>query len=179
MNVSKPHAKNFKSDRGSKRSGETTMINKQILVLMLAALMMVNPVAADDVDHFLKITPPPQGVVFEIVEAGKDRLADLLPKVLSAIEKIRSIHPQMEFAVVSHGREEFALQTKNQGLFAGIHEKVKSLVADDVPVHVCETHASWYGVTPEDFPDYVNVAPTGPGQIALYEELGYHLIVIE
>jgi hypothetical protein len=34
-------------------------------------------------------------------------------------------------------------------------------------------------VTAEDFPDYVNVAPTGPGQISLYEELGYFLIVIE
>jgi hypothetical protein len=46
-------------------------------------------------------------------------------------------------------------------------------------VHVCETHAGWYGVTAEDFPDYVNVAPTGPGQISLYLELGYELIVID
>jgi hypothetical protein len=52
-------------------------------------------------------------------------------------------------------------------------------VADDVPVHVCETHAGWYGVTAEDFPDYVNVAPTGPGQIQLYEALGFYLVVIE
>jgi hypothetical protein len=46
-------------------------------------------------------------------------------------------------------------------------------------VHVCETHAGWYGVTAEDFPDYVDVAPTGPGQINLYQELGYDLIVIK
>lgn len=155
------------------------MIKNFLAIVLFAVLVAFKPVAADDVEHLLKITPAPQGVVFEIVEAGKDRLDDLLPKVNSAIAKIRSLHPQMEFAVVSHGREEFALQTKNQDLFAGIHEKVKSLVADNVPVHVCETHASWYGVTPEDFPDYVNVAPTGPGQIALYEELGYYLIVIE
>ena len=52
-------------------------------------------------------------------------------------------------------------------------------VADDVPVHVCETHAGWYGVEASDFPDYVDVAPTGPGQINLYKELGYTLILME
>ena len=56
---------------------------------------------------------------------------------------------------------------------------MQSLVAEDVPVHVCATHASWYGVSPEDFPEYVNVAPTGPGQIQLYLELDYELIVIQ
>ena len=48
-----------------------------------------------------------------------------------------------------------------------------------VLLHVCETHAGWYGVSAEDFPDYVDVAPTGPGQVSLYQELGYDLIVIE
>ena len=46
-------------------------------------------------------------------------------------------------------------------------------------MHVCETHASWYRVTAEDFPDYVDVAPTGPGQVRLYEEMDYELIVVE
>jgi intracellular sulfur oxidation DsrE/DsrF family protein len=117
--------------------------------------------------------------VFEIVEAGEDDLKELLPKVRQIIETIRTEYPDIEFAVVSHGREEFALQTRNQGIYSGIHDNVRSLVEDDVPVYVCETHAGWYGVTAEDFPDYVNVAPTGPGQISLYEELGYYLVVIE
>ena len=60
-----------------------------------------------------------------------------------------------------------------------LHQQVESLVADDVPVHVCETHAGWYGVSAEDFPDYVDVAPTGPGQIELYRELDYQLIVFD
>ena len=102
-----------------------------------------------------------------------------MPQVRAAIEKIRSKFPQTEFAVVSHGKEEFALQTQYQGELAKLHQQVQSLVAEDVPVYVCETHAGWYGVTAEDFPEYVNVAPTGPGQIKLYEELGYELIVIE
>jgi intracellular sulfur oxidation DsrE/DsrF family protein len=117
--------------------------------------------------------------VFEIVEANESALEELLPQVRQAIEKIRTRFPETEFAVVSHGREEFALQSQYQGEQAQIHQQVQALVADDVPVHVCETHAGWYGVSAEDFPEYVNVAPTGPGQIRLYEELGYELIVIE
>lgn len=132
-----------------------------------------------DVDHLLAQSSSPEGVVFEIVEADEDALDQLLPKLRQAIKRIRARFPQTEFAVVSHGREEFALQTQNQSEYAGVHRQVQALVADDVPVHVCETHAGWYGVTAEDFPDYVNVSPTGPGQIRLYEELGYDLIVID
>ena len=135
--------------------------------------------ANDDVESLLKRTEAPQGVVFEIVEADESALEALLPEVRAAIEKIRGKFPGTEFAVVSHGREEFALQTKYQGELPEIHQQVQSLVADDVPVHICETHAGWYGVSAEDFPDYVDVAPTGPGQVSLYQEMGYDLIVIE
>ena len=135
--------------------------------------------ANDDVDALLARTESPHGVVFEIVEADEAALEELLPLVRDAIKRIRARFPGTEFAVVSHGREEFALQTQYQGEHAAIHQQVQALVAADVPVHVCETHAGWYGVTAEDFPDYVNVAPTGPGQVRLYEELGYELIVVD
>lgn len=135
--------------------------------------------ANDDVDALLAQAEPPHGVVFEIVEADEAALEELLPLVRGAIRKIRARFPETEFAVVSHGREEFALQTRYQGEHAEIHQQVQALVATDVPVHVCQTHAGWYGVSAEDFPDYVNVAPTGPGQVQLYQELGYELIVID
>ncbi|MDH3636155.1 MAG: DsrE family protein [Gammaproteobacteria bacterium] len=135
--------------------------------------------ASDAVDKLLAQSEPPHGIVFEIVEADENALEDLLPRVRAAIERVRARFPDTEFAVVSHGREEFALQTQYQGEHAEIHQQVQSLVADDVPVHVCETHAGWYGVSAEDFPDYVNVAPTGPGQVHLYQELGYELIVVD
>jgi len=149
-----------------------------IAVLFILNLALIQ-VSADEVSDFLQLDPMPDGIVFEIVEAGEDALTELLPRVRQIIETIRTEYPNIEFAVVSHGREEFALQTKNQQSYSGIHDNVRSLVANDVPVYVCGTHAGWYGVTVEDFPDYVNVAPTGPGQISLYEELGYFLIVIE
>lgn len=150
------------------------------LLLLLACLPgMTAAQASEQIDALLKGDVAPGGIVFEIVEADESALQELLPEVLTAIARIRERFPLTEFAVVSHGREEFALQSQYQDELAQIHRQVQSLVADDVPVHVCATHASWYGVRPEDFPEYVDVAPTGPGQISLYEELGYQLIVIE
>lgn len=155
--------------------------SKQRSFIALLALMACAGIAQanDAVEKLLAQSEPPQGVVFEIVEADESALEGLLPQVRSAIKNIRARFPATEFAVVSHGKEEFALQSQYQGEHAEIHQQVQSLVADDVPVHVCETHAGWYGVTAEDFPDYVNVAPTGPGQVRLYQELGYELIVIQ
>ena len=152
------------------------------LVLLLTLTLLADPqvaLANQDVEALLVRAEAPEGVVFEIVEADESALDVLLPRVRTAIERIRARFPQTEFAVVSHGREEFALQRKYQGEHAEVHRQVQALVAEDVPVHVCETHAGWYGVSAEDFPDYVNVAPTGPGQVELYRELGYDLIVMD
>lgn len=145
--------------------------------ILLAACLQI-ACANDDVDAMLQRAQAPHGVVFEIVEADESALDQLLPQVRNAIERLRARFPQIEFAVVSHGREEFALQSQYRDDNADIHRQVQSLVADEVPVHVCETHAGWYGVSAEDFPEYVNVAPTGPGQIGLYRELGYELIIM-
>lgn len=162
---------------GFQRPGSS---RRRLLFALLTLIASFGLAEANDaVEELLAQAEPPDGVVFEIVETDEDALEDLLPRVRTAIEKIRARFPDTEFAVVSHGREEFALQSQYQDEHAEIHQQVQSLVADDVPVHVCETHAGWYGVSAEDFPDYVNVAPTGPGQVRLYEELGYELIVID
>lgn len=147
--------------------------------IAVALIFLGQASANSDVDNFLAQSTTPDGVVFEIVESDKSALEYLLPRVREAITKIRKKFPDTDFAVVSHGREEFALQTRYQTEQSEIHNAVLSLVAEDVPVYVCETHAGWYGVSADDFPDYVEVAPSGPGQINLYLELGYQLIVIE
>ena len=154
-----------------------TRVTCLLLLMLLASLQQA--LANEDVERILAGNEVPQGIVFEIVEADDMALQELVPIVQSAIQRLRQRFPQTEFAVVSHGREEFALQSQYQGEYAELHQQVQSLVADDVAVHVCETHAGWYGVSAEDFPDYVNVAPTGPGQISLYLELDYELIVME
>ena len=147
--------------------------------IAVALIFLGQASANSDVDNLLAQSTTPDGVVFEIVESDKSALEYLLPRVRDAITRIREKFPDTDFAVVSHGREEFALQTRYQTEQSEIHNAVLSLVAEDIPVYVCETHAGWYGVSADDFPDYVEVAPSGPGQINLYLELGYQLIVIE
>ena len=147
--------------------------------IVVSLIFLGQASANSDVDNLLAQSTTPDGVVFEIVESDKSALEYLLPRVREAITKIREKFPDTDFAVVSHGREEFALQTRYQTEQSEIHNAVLSLVAEEIPVYVCETHAGWYGVSADDFPDYVEVAPTGPGQINLYLEMGYQLIVIE
>ena len=135
--------------------------------------------AAETVETLLARAEAPFGVVFEIVEGDEDALERILPEARRAIERLRARCPETGFAVVSHGREEFALQTQYRDEYDEVHRAVQSLVAEDVPVHVCETHAGWYGVSAADFPDYVDVAPTGPGQIRVYRDMGYELVVLD
>ncbi len=150
-----------------------------LALLVIGLALCGNARATESVESLLAHSEAPFGVVFEIVEADEDALERILPEARRAVERLRARFPDLEFAVVSHGREEFALQSQYRDEYAEVHRAVQSLVADDVPVHVCETHAGWYGVTAEDFPDYVDVAPTGPGQVRAYLDLGYDLIVMD
>ena len=136
------------------------------------------------INHILQQKQPPAGIVFEIVSDEDDLLERLLPDIKKAVKKLREKFPALPIAIVTHGKEQFALTTKNsQSQNNGnnnhkTHSLVKGLVRNDVDVHVCGTHASWYDIMPEDFPDYVDVSATGPAQINDYEEMGYELIVL-
>ncbi|PCJ87229.1 MAG: hypothetical protein COA54_06930 [Thiotrichaceae bacterium] len=128
------------------------------------------------VDYLLQQKEAPEGVVFEIVSDEDDLLEQLLPDIKHAITKLRKKFPELPIAIVTHGKEQFALTTNNSS--SQTHSLVKALVVDEVEVHVCGTHASWYGIRPEDFPDYVDVSTTAPSQLNDYEEMGYELIVL-
>ncbi len=93
------------------------------------------------------------------------------------IERLRERFPDLPVAIVSHGTEQFSLTRENRKNTPELHEGIEQLVTDqDVDVHVCGTHAGWFGVLPEDFPDYVDVAAAGPATINDYRALDYVLI---
>ena len=131
------------------------------------------------IDELLAQKEAPFGVVFEIVEGSDDALQWAIPAVNNYIKQLRARFPGIGLAVVSHGSEQFGLMKSRQQKHAAVHETVQSLVASDVPVHVCGTHASWRGKTARDFPDYVSVSPAGPTEILNYEDMGYVLVEIE
>jgi len=132
----------------------------------------------EDIHSILQLQTPPEGVVFEVL-AAKDGLTWAIPRIKRFSDQLRQHFPNLPIAVVSHGREQFALQSAKEQEYAGVHQQVQSLVADDdVKVHVCGTYAEWKGVSPEEFPEYVDVAAEGPAQIRSYQELGYIKVLI-
>jgi len=142
-------------------------------------VMFAPKLLALTVDDVLNSKSEPSGIVFEIVSGNADLLRDLLPVIRNNINRLRSRFPKLPVAIVTHGSEQFSLTNKNRKMEKKIHTMVKEMVInEDIDFHVCGTYAQWYGVSPEDFPDYVDVAVTGPAQINDYEELGYVVITL-
>lgn len=153
------------------------MIRKLFALGLLIASLLAGQVQANDVDTLLKHERP-AGVVFELI-GSIDLWDKRIPELKNDIERLRKKFPDLPIAIVSHGSEQFALTSKNKTRHSEAHSFVNQLVVEDkIDVHVCGTHASWFDVMPEDFPDYVDVSPAGPAQINDYEELGYELVVI-
>lgn len=134
----------------------------------------------EEVELLLARAHPPDGVVFEIVSDEPDFLSYVLPDVRDAAKRLRQRFPGLSLAVVTHGVEQFALMEENRADFQELHASVEAMSrSGDIPVHVCGTHAGWRGVTPEEFPDYVDVAAVGPAQVNDYLALGYVLVLVE
>lgn len=146
------------------------------LTLLLTLLTSGLAQAADEIRTLLQSDKPPAGVVFEVLEGSGDALQWAIPRIADYAKRLRDRFPGLDIAVVSHGKEQFALQKRRRAEYREVHQGVQSLLGDEVQVHVCGTHAGWYGVTAEDFPDYVDVAAAGPAQINDYKQLGYVLI---
>lgn len=152
---------------------------RKILAVTLLCLTAATAAFADnqqEIADILRQENPPFGVVFEIVEGQGDALAWAIPAVNNYVKQLRRRFPDIGLAVVSHGNEQFGLMTTRQAKNAEVHQTVQSLVAEDVPVHVCGTHAAWKGKSADDFPDYVDVAPAGPTEIRNYQAMGYTLV---
>ena len=151
-----------------------------VLALILGLSAFQSPVFGNSVDEILQKTEPPVGVVFEIASGQADTLRKTIPIVQKHVQRLRERFPDLEIAVVTHGKEQFSLTQKNKKNYAGVHQQIQSLVKDaKVPVHVCETYAGWKNIDASEFPDYVDVAAAGPAQVNDYRELGYILIKLK
>jgi intracellular sulfur oxidation DsrE/DsrF family protein len=149
-----------------------------LLILSLGLLLGGLAQAADEIHTLLQSSEPPAGVVFEVVESDGDALQWAIPRISDYARRLRARFPGLDIAVVSHGKEQFALQRQRRGEYRAVHQGVQSLLGDAVQVHVCGTYAGWYGVTEEDFPDYVNVSAAGPAQVNDYESMGWEVVIL-
>jgi len=153
-----------------------------IKILLLGTLCFAAPLnlaladAEADIAFLVNAKQPPAGVVFEVVEGDAQAWESVAGQIGDFIARLKQASPTMKFAVVSHGREEFALLSENQSQQPRLHAAIKNLVAQNVPVQVCGTHAGWQNKTRKDFPDYVDVVDAGPAQILQYQRQGYALV---
>jgi len=162
-----------------------SQIPKNIFKLFLFSLFCffsISVTASDkqEVDRILALEKAPVGVVFELIgrENGK-----YLPEGLKKIEaykiQLKRAFPDIKVAVVTHGAEQFELTKDNAIKQSKTHDIVKRITAEDVPVHVCSTHASWRGKTENDFPGYVLASSGAGSQMQEYQDQGYTLVTIK
>ncbi len=156
---------------------------RRTTALLGACLFLMScmiPAWADSaIDPVLQAKQAPPGVVFEIATGKSDSLNWALPLVKQYIGQIRQRFPDIHIAVVTHGREMFALQNQTTDKStAPVKSLTQQLVNDGVSLHVCGTYAARKGLSEEDFPEYVNVAAAGPAQINDYIAIGYMRIKI-
>jgi len=152
--------------------------------LILSNLLLVLSLTAhaetgqEKINEILQLKDEPMGIVFEIVTGQKDGLEWALPMVKKQIGQLKARFPELDIAIVTHGREQFALQNQKKQSNKKVHGITQQLAGEDIQLHVCGTHAEWRGVSEEDFPEYIDVAVTGPAQINDYVAIGYILIKI-
>ena len=151
----------------------------QFLLLVCLAIMSLSA-RAETIEEVLAMKKEPIGVVFEIESNNPDELAQVLPTVQKDIQRLHKQFPGLDIAVVSHGMEQFALTKKNKTRYSKTNQEVQGLAKDpNTTFHVCGAFAAMHNVSPEDFPDYVDVAAHGPLQIKTYMEFGYLRIKVD
>jgi len=153
----------------------------KLVTTIIGGLLLLSSqfaMADDEVGDILNSSPPPVGVVFEVLTHEPSTWPTALAYIKQSIKRLRAKHSDMSFAIVSHGMEQFALLKKEKKEHAGLHGEVQSLLKDNVKLEVCGTFAEWNGYDGNDFPDYVTIVDQAPRSIGFYEEDGFSVIVI-
>ena len=122
----------------------------------------------------------PEGVLFTVMEQDEEALQWVLPRILDYTRQLQGEWEGLSIAVVSHGEEMLGLLTEFKSLYPEVHDNLRRLVNQyGVTFHVCGSFAALSDVEASEFPDYVDVVPFGPAQIADYRQLGYRVVSIE
>lgn len=150
------------------------MFNIKIILGSLLVLLSQQVAAFDELQNILLEDKKPEGVVIEITSFDRLYLEKIFEELKSDISALRNKFKDIPVAIVSHASESLLLASKEQDKHPALHKSIKSLsTSGDTSIHVCGTYASWYNVSEDDFPDYINVSPAGPVQVDDYIELGY------
>ncbi len=147
----------------------------------LTALMLLGFAAPAhaQIERILTLDTSPVGVVFEVAQGDESALSWALPKIERYTKRLKDKFPNIQIAVVTHGREQFGLVDGFEGTRAQkIRRKALQMTQSGTTLHVCDGHNKARGVSASAFPAHINVAPSGPKQVQALRDLGYVLVQI-
>ena len=134
----------------------------------------------DEVTDLIKRSSPPPGVLFVVREFDEEAFMWIVPRIEYYVYLLRNRFAGLPLAVVSHGDEMATLTSANRDEYLSVHKSIQQLVMElDVEFYICGAFAANIGLTYEDFPDYIEVAPFGPARITDYLSIGYEMISLE
>ncbi len=152
---------------------------KALLLLLISSTLMAN-YTHPSVNRLIQANNEPVGVVFELIESDKRTWTWAAPMIKDLKDQLKAKYPDIEIAVVSHGREQFQLTKKRAKRQKAAISILEDLVRkEDVGLHVCGTHSSWYDIPTSSYIDIVDVAVSGPAKINDYINLDYQLIILK
>jgi len=147
---------------------------KRLISALLFCLLPATAFAFDDIENLLKHEERPSGVVIEITSGDPLYLKNIIKELQGDINKLQQKFKDLPVAIVSHARESLLLATEETKKHKDFEQQIKTLASDNnTSVHVCGTYASWFNVSEDAFPEYINVSPAGPVQVDDYLDLGY------
>lgn len=108
------------------------------LYLVFTATSAVAHAAAEEqIDTLMAASTPPDGVVFEVVEANDGALEWAIPEIERYVKRLLRRFPELSIAFVTHGNEMFALRSESRRHYELLHGRVQHLSQRaDVDVHV-------------------------------------------
>ncbi len=149
---------------------------KALLLLLISGAVIAN-YTHPSVNRLIQANDEPAGVVFELIESDKNTWTWAAPMIKDLKDQLKEKYPDIEIAVVSHGREQFQLIKKRAKRQKAAISILEDLVRKEaVSLHVCGTHSSWYDIPTGSYIDIVDVAVSGPAKINDYINLGYQPI---
>lgn len=144
------------------------------LGLLFAGSAWANPTLHPQIKTWIETNQPPVGVVLELLSREANFVEKRTPYIQHQVAALKQAFADLDVVIISHGRELDALSNSfanqpYQQAFAQMHQQ-------GVTVHVCEVVAGWGNKKADDFPAFIDVAPSGTAQLNDYKKLGYSVI---
>ena len=149
---------------------------------LIAAILFSSVAAA--AESGAKVVQTPYGdprAVYDFYFDRPEKIGPALFWIRSLINPLTEtpydISPElMEIVVIIHGTEIVTVARKNYEKYSDVVERMRYYASLGVRFRVCGLAARDYGYTPEDFYEFIEVAPSALTELVYWQQKGFALI---